>query len=141
MNTNCPSVAVDVICWHRKTNTIAVIERKYPPLGLALPGGFIDAGETVEQAAVREMREELNVSLSNLKYLGFYDDPARDPRRHVISFAFFAEINELPVAGDDAKSVRMVNMEEALCTEVFCFDHAKILKDFLERIYYFGTSR
>lgn len=129
MNSKCPSVAVDVICYHAQTGKIAVIERQFPPLGLALPGGFVDEGETVMDAARREMREELNVDLKTLQFLGYYDSPTRDPRCHVISFAFVAVITEMPVAGDDAKSVILVSPDEALVNEVFCFDHAYIIRD------------
>lgn len=128
MNNETPKLAVDVICYHPVSGTIAVIERKYPPLGWAIPGGFVDVGETVEQAARREMREELNVELKTLQLLGVYSDPQRDPRRHVVSVAFVAVITDNPVAGDDAKNVMMV-----LCSDLnslnLCFDHATIISD------------
>lgn len=130
MNHECPALAVDVICFHVPTRTFAVIERKYPPLGCALPGGFVDVGETVEQAARREMREELNVTLYNLQLLGVYSDPRRDPRKHVVSVAFVAIITEVPVAGDDAKSVRLVHVDENI---TYAFDHAKIIRDALDK--------
>lgn len=133
MNNKCPSVAVDVICYHQPTGKIALIERKYPPLGFAIPGGFVDDGETVEAAALREMKEELNLDIkTSLRFLGYYDDPNRDPRRHVISFVFVAKISEMPVAGDDAKTVTLMFPDEAM-TQTLCFDHRKILKDAMDK--------
>lgn len=124
-----PLVAADVICYHAASGKIAVIERKFPPLGLALPGGFVNRGEPVDEAARREIKEELNVDLKTLQFLGYYDNPTRDPRRHVISFAFVGVITEIPVAGDDAKSVKLVLPDVALVNETFCFDHAYIIRD------------
>lgn len=129
MNNKCPSVAVDVICYHVPTGKIALIERKYPPLGFAIPGGFVDDGETVEAAAKREMKEELNLDIkSPLRFLGYYDNPDRDPRRHVISFVFVAKISDMPVAGDDAKTVTLMLPKEAL-EKTLCFDHEKIIRE------------
>lgn len=127
MNVETPKLAVDVICYHPQTNTIALINRKYPPLGWAIPGGFVDVGETVENAARREMREELNVSLKTMQLLGVYSNPQRDPRRHVVSVAFVAVITDTPVAGDDAKDVQMIDCDVADLN--LCFDHAKIIQD------------
>jgi len=138
MNNKCPAVAVDVICYHIPTGNIVLIERKFPPLGLAIPGGFVDEGETVEQAAKREMKEELGVELLSLQFIGYFDDPKRDPRRHVISFAFFATIGDEPVAGDDAKSIKMVNPQELFQdwktnkSTRLVFDHEKILLEAFE---------
>jgi 8-oxo-dGTP diphosphatase len=133
VNAETPKVAVDVVVYHAPTSRIAVIERKYPPLGYALPGGFIDVGEQVEHAAHREIREELNVKLDTLQFLGYYDDPARDPRKHVISFAFVGICREIPRAGDDAKTVTLVYPDVVLATHVLCFDHARIIKDARDR--------
>lgn len=129
MNFSCPAVAVDVICYHIPSGKIALIERKYPPLGYALPGGFIDVGETVEEAARREMREELNVDLLSLVFVNYFDDPHRDPRKHVISFAFFATIWDEPKAGDDAKTVTLMNVQDVLQSKKLCFDHENILSE------------
>lgn len=129
MNVETPKLAVDVICYHPMSGKIALIERKYPPLGWAIPGGFVDVGETVEAAARREMREELNVNLKTLQMLGVYSDPARDPRRHVVSIAFVGIITDIPVAGDDAMNVQMVLPDVAYSDWTLCFDHRLIIKD------------
>jgi len=126
MNIETPKLAVDVICYHPVSGKIALIERKYPPLGWAIPGGFVDVGETVENAARREMKEELNVDLKTLQLLGVYSNPQRDPRRHVVSIAFVAVITDTPVAGDDAKNVKMVDCDVADLN--LCFDHATIIQ-------------
>ena len=103
-NPTTPLVAVDAIVLWR--NQVLMVERKYEPLGLALPGGFVDVGETLEAAVRREAQEEVALTLPKAIYLGYLDDPARDPRRHVISHGFaFCIPNEedcKPVAGDDA---------------------------------------
>src|SRR5688500_7917802 len=130
-NPICPLLAVDVVVIYPrpgKAPSIAVIERKYPPLGLALPGGFVDVGESVEAAARREMKEELNIELVGLDLLGVYSEPNRDPRRHVVSVAFkaFSKDNKLPEAGDDAKSVKLIPITD-LSTKKWCFDHAHIV--------------
>lgn len=103
---------------------IVLIERKHEPLGWALPGGFVDVGETVEQAAVREAQEEtgLNVKLKHL--LGVYSDPDRDPRGHTASVVFVAEAQGEPRGGDDAGDAQ--SFDPAKPPEL-AFDHAKIL--------------
>jgi len=128
MNIETPKVAVDVVCYHPVSGKIALIERKFPPLGWDIPGGFVDIGETVENAARREMQEELNIPLKTLQFLGVYSDPKRDPRRHVISIAFVAVITDTPVAGDDAKNVEMHLPEDAEKLTL-CFDHHKVIQD------------
>lgn len=132
MNIETPKLAVDVICYHPESGKIAVIERKYAPIGWALPGGFVDVGETVEEAARREMKEELNVSLKTLQLVGVYSNPKRDPRRHVVSVAFVSVITEMPVAGDDAKNVQMLLPDILLHPHgswTLCFDHRQIIQD------------
>lgn len=132
MAIKTPLLAVDIICFHPMSMTIAVIERKNPPRGLALPGGFVDIGESCASAARREAKEELNVDLLTLQFLGVYDAPDRDPRGHVVSMAYVAVINQIPVAGDDAKSYLMWNPSRLLTTRELCFDHAQIIKDALK---------
>ena len=85
-----PLPTVDVIL-RNKSGQIALIHRKNPPLGWALPGGFVDAGESCETAAVREAKEELSVDVRLLKQFGVYSDPSRDSRMHTISVVFIAE--------------------------------------------------
>lgn len=113
-NPTTPLIAVDIVL--RCGRKIAVIERKYPPLGFALPGGFVDVGERLVDAAIREAREETGVVIieDQMQSLGYLDDPKRDPRRHVISFGFQAHLapNQLEgaAAADDAKTLRWVDM-------------------------------
>ena len=110
---------------------IVLIERKNPPLGLAIPGGFVDYGESVEEAAVREAREETGLDV-DLKYLvGVYSDPARDARMHTISTVFAAGAQGTPEAGDDAAAIRLVDPE--YIGRPLCFDHERIIRDYLEK--------
>lgn len=107
---------------------IILIERRYPPLGWALPGGFVDVGETLEQAAVREAHEEtcMNVELKLL--LGCYSNPARDPRGHTVSAVYIAEAHGKPQAADDAKNLQIFAVDQI--PDEVCFDHGLILNDY-----------
>lgn len=136
MNYESPSLAVDVIVTipdlEKERLGIVLIKRKNPPLGCALPGGFVDVGETTRTAAVREMKEELNLDVKLVRLLGVYDEPDRDPRKHVVSVAFLAtptDLNAVPVAGDDAKEA-FIWYESDPLPELVC-DHAKIITDWL----------
>ena len=108
---------------------IVLIERKNPPLGFALPGGFVDRGECVEDALRREMREEIGLDVHIVALLGIYSDPARDLRLHTASAVYVARANALPKGGDDAKKAFVVALEE-LSRYPLCFDHAAILDDY-----------
>lgn len=105
-----------------------LIERAYPPYGWAVPGGFVDVGETVEQAAIREALEEtcLNVRLTAL--LGIYSDPRRDPRNHTVTAVYMAEATGLPKAADDAKNFGLFTFDTL--PVVLAFDHAQVLADY-----------
>lgn len=130
---NTPYIAVDAVLrlWEgEKLKGIVLVERKYPPLGFALPGGFVEVGETVEEAVLREVREETGLSAKIVRLLGVYSDPQRDPRFHVVSVVFVCDAEGKPQAGDDAKEVKIFSLEE-LPLERMCFDHGRILKDFL----------
>ncbi len=128
---NNPVPTVDVIIELGDGGEIVLIKRKNPPLGLAIPGGFVDYGERVEEAAVREAREETGLEVT-LKYLlGVYSDPKRDSRLHTISTVFVAGATGIPRAGDDAKEVLIVKPERI--QEPLCFDHSKIISDYLKR--------
>jgi len=109
---------------------IVLIKRKNPPIGYALPGGFVDYGEKVEDALIREMKEETNLSVTIERLLGIYSNPSRDPRVHTASAVFVCHANSLPKAGDDAKEAFVVKLEEIPWDELV-FDHAQILRDFL----------
>lgn len=123
-----PFPTVDIII--ELKDRIVLIERKNPPLGWAIPGGFIDYGERAEEAAVREAMEEtgLNVTLESI--LGVYSSPERDPRHHTISTVFIATSEGMPRAGDDAKKVSVFSLDDF--PENLAFDHKKILEDYLK---------
>ena len=121
-----PAPTVDVIIG-LPGDRVVLVARRFEPLGWALPGGFVDLGETVEAAAVREAREEtgLEVALTDLLYV--YSDPRRDPRRHTMSTVFMGRATGEPVGGDDAAEARAFGWD-ALPSRL-CFDHAEILAD------------
>ena len=109
---------------------IVLIERKYEPLGLALPGGFVDVGESVEEAVVREMQEELTLDVEIQKLLGVYSDPQRDKRFHTVSVVYVVQSFALPQAADDAKKAYLYPMDK-IPLEKLVFDHRKIVADYL----------
>lgn len=109
---------------------IVCIERKNPPHGWALPGGFVDIGETVEAALVREMKEETSLDVEIVSLLGVYSDPSRDPRFHTVSIVYRCRAQGVPRAEDDAKNVRVVK-REALSGLNLVFDHRNIIEDYL----------
>ena len=110
---------------------IVLIERGSPPYGLALPGGFVDVGESAEVAAVREAWEETGIEISLAGLLGLYSDPDRDPRGHTASAVYVGDGRGPPAAGDDAKASRVVDVRDA--SLALAFDHARILADYRSR--------
>ncbi len=110
---------------------IILIKRRNPPYGWALPGGFVDYGETLEQAAVREAMEETSLDIQLLCQMHTYSDPDRDPRQHTISTVFIARGRGKPQARDDAQEIGIFSREELNFPLVF--DHKKILEDYFER--------
>lgn len=111
---------------------IVLIERLNPPRGLALPGGFVDIGETVESAVIREMKEELLLDVTLHSLLGVYSDPARDARGHTVSLVYLCKSSGKPQGGDDAKEAFVYALED-LPLEKLVFDHPKILEDYLKQ--------
>jgi ADP-ribose pyrophosphatase YjhB (NUDIX family) len=107
---------------------IVLIERKNPPDGWAIPGGFVDYGESLEAAAVREAEEETSLKVQLIEQFYTYSDPRRDPRHHTISTVYIATAQGEPRAGDDAKSAKIVR-EGALPAPIV-FDHPQILSDY-----------
>lgn len=137
-NISCPSCGSEVKIHRNPIPTvdiiieleigIVLIERRNKPLGWALPGGFVDYGETLESAAVREAREETSLEVSNLRLLGCYSDPARDDRMHTISTVFIATGQGVPHAADDALNLAIFELSSL--PKHLCFDHARILADY-----------
>jgi 8-oxo-dGTP diphosphatase len=127
-----PEVAVDLVIEleDRPGRPVVLIRRGRPPSGHALPGGFVDVGETVEQAAVREAREETGLDVRLGALIGVYSDPARDPRGHTVTIAYVASARGEPVAGDDAADILVTDPASA---PPLAFDHGRILGDYLER--------
>lgn len=121
-----PLPTVDIII--EVEGGIVLIERRNPPFGWAIPGGFVDYGESVEACAVREAREEtgLDVRLTDLLYV--YSRPDRDPRHHTLTTVFLATAEGQPLAADDAKSAGVFG--PANLPEPLVFDHAAILADY-----------
>ena len=130
MCPDTPSVTVDIVIELQRSGTpIVLIERRHPPPGWALPGGFVDRGETVGQAARREAREETGLEVDLVTLLGVYSDPARDSRGHTVSVVFVACSAGEPVADDDAAAVLIADPQ---AMPPLAFDHAKIVADYLE---------
>jgi 8-oxo-dGTP diphosphatase len=106
---------------------VVLVRRANPPHGWALPGGFVDEGETLEAAAVREAEEETGLAVALLEQFHTYSDPARDPRRHTISTVFLASASGEPRGGDDAAEA-VAFPWDALPSPIV-FDHREILSD------------
>ncbi len=125
-----PAPTVDLIIEmvDRPHRPIVLIERLNVPYGWALPGGFVDYGESVETAAVREAQEETSLAVRLIEQFYVYSDPARDERQHTLSIVFIATATGEAAAQDDAKSLEILNPWEM--PEVLCFDHDKILQDY-----------
>ncbi len=124
-----PAPTADVIIYDNDMGLV-LIERLNTPLGYALPGGFIDINETVERAAIREMKEETNLDVELVGILGVYSKPDRDPRLHTMSVTFVAkakDMNKLK-AGDDAKKANIYPLSKL--PKKLCFDHEKMIDDF-----------
>ncbi|MFH1202500.1 MAG: macro domain-containing protein [Candidatus Omnitrophota bacterium] len=110
---------------------IVLIERSNPPFGWAIPGGFLDYGESLEDGAIREAKEETGLDITDLKQLHTYSDPKRDPRFHTVTTVFVAKAKGMPKAGSDAKNAKVVNVSDFKNIQ-FAFDHAKVLQDYLK---------
>ena len=124
-----PVPAVDIII-RVEGGGIVLIDRKNPPFGWALPGGFVDYGESLEQAAVREALQETSLRVSLRRQLGAYSHPGRDPRMHTISVVFVADGFGTPRAADDAAGRRV--FPHRSLPGLLAFDHGRILKDYVD---------
>ena len=125
-----PSPTVDVIV--QRDSKILLIRRKRDPFKnrLALPGGFVNEGETAEEAARREAKEETSLEIEPIDILGVYSDPNRDPRKHVMSVVFVGIIvGGKDKAGDDALDIEWLELENIVSSEV-AFDHMQIIRDY-----------
>ena len=126
---NTPYLTTDCVLFYG--SSVILIRRGFKPFKgwYALPGGFVDVGETTEQACIREVKEEIGLEIEHrdLQIVGVYSDPERDPKRHTVSVAYVAEYDGKPLkAGDDADSVEIVKNWQS---KNLAFDHAKILED------------
>lgn len=138
---SCPACGAHVVQYRNPFPTVDIIieiqggiiliERKNPPYGWALPGGFVDYGESLETAARREAQEETSLEITNLRLVGCYSDPRRDARMHTISTVFAAEGSGEPLAADDAAKVAIFPLDRL--PQQLCFDHAEILADYVRK--------
>lgn len=127
-----PRLTVDTIIEYHQG--IVLIKRKYPPPGWALPGGFVEQGETLEEAAVREAHEETGLKVTLHRQFHSYSDPARDPRGHTVSVVFVARGEGTLRAADDAARAEVFLKHQGLPGDI-AFDHAAILTDYFKGRY------
>jgi 8-oxo-dGTP diphosphatase len=132
-----PAPTVDVVI-SLPGDRVVLVARRFPPTGWALPGGFVDVGETVEAAAVREAREETGLEVTLTDLLWVYSDPRRDARQHTLSTVFLGRAEGTPRGGDDAAEARAFGWNDLPAP--LCFDHAEILGD-ARRLLLTGTRR
>jgi 8-oxo-dGTP diphosphatase len=125
-----PTPTVDIIIelTDRPHRPIVLIERLNAPFGWAIPGGFVDYGESIETAAVREAEEEVGLKVQLLEQFQVYSDPDRDPRQHTLSVVLIASAQGAPRAGDDAQNVAVFDLWKLPMN--LCFDHDRILQDY-----------
>ncbi len=121
-----PRLTVDAVVLNAR-DEVLLIERRNPPPGWALPGGFVDPGETLETAVARELREETGLRAGRVRQLHTYSDPERDPRHHTVSTVFLVEAEGEPAAGDDAGRAEFFPLDRL--PSPLAFDHGRILRD------------
>jgi 8-oxo-dGTP diphosphatase len=131
MKSRNPYPTVDIII--ETGHGIVLIERKNPPNGWAIPGGFVDWGESLEEAAVREAREETSLRIDLIRQFHTYSDPRRDPRYHTITTVYIGSAGGIPRASDDAGAVGIFT--QATLPSPLTFDHADILSDYFSKRY------
>ncbi|MFH1691020.1 MAG: NUDIX hydrolase [Candidatus Omnitrophota bacterium] len=123
-----PFVTVDIII--EIDDGIVLIKRSNPPFGWAIPGGFVDYGESVEDAAAREAKEETSLVVKNLQQMHTYSAPSRDPRFHTVSTVFIGQAKGQPQADSDAVQAQIFRPHEWRNLQL-AFDHHKVLDDYL----------
>ena len=124
-----PFITVDIII--DISGQVVIIERSNPPFGWAIPGGFVDYGEALEETAVREAKEETSLDIFELKQFHVYSKYGRDPRFHTVTCVFTAKGKGVPRADSDAKNIRLVS-EATIEKQEFAFDHKEILKEYFK---------
>ena len=127
-----PIPTVDIII-EIESKGIVLIKRKNPPYGWAIPGGFVDYGESLEKAAIREAKEETNLDVKLIRQFHTYSDPKRDPRHHSISTVYIAKAKGIPKAKDDALEIGI--FDETNLPDEMAFDHRSILSDYFKRAF------
>lgn len=132
-----PTPTVDIIIWDPNLKKVVLIKRANPPFGWALPGGFVDEGECLEDAAEREAKEETNLDCRLICLFHAYSAPQRDSRQHTISTVFIASSSGELASGDDAKDARWFDINSL---PKLAFDHAEILDNF-RTIYIEGDAK
>ena len=125
-----PLLAADILIEliDQPDRPFVLIERAHEPFGWAIPGGFVDVGETVEHAAVREAKEETCLDVKLIALLGIYSNPTRDTRGHTVTAVYVAEATGMPTAADDAKNFGIYNFNNL--PEQLAFDHAQVIEDY-----------
>ncbi|MCD6472376.1 NUDIX hydrolase [Candidatus Aerophobetes bacterium] len=124
-----PIPTVDIII--EKDEGIVLIKRKNPPYGWALPGGFVDYGESLEEAVEREAKEETNLNIIDARQFHTYSDPKRDPRFHTVTTVFIGKGEGMMKPSDDAEKIKVLKKGEIPSN--LAFDHKKILEDYLKK--------
>ena len=133
-NKRYPRLAADtIIRMEGFPASVVLVKRKFPPEGWAIPGGFVEYGETVEGAAVREAWEETTLQVKLLRQFHVYSDPGRDPRGHTITIVFLASAEGTPVAQDDAAEVQVFDKDHL--PSPLAFDHRQVLSDYFDARY------
>jgi 8-oxo-dGTP diphosphatase len=129
-----PRLTVDVLIqMNGSPDEVVLVKRRFPPHGWAIPGGFVNWGETVEAAAVREALEETSLHVKLVRQFHVYSDPARDPRGHTVSVVFVATGKGIPHGQDDAAEAGIFR-REALPSSL-AFDHSQIISDYFDKRY------
>jgi 8-oxo-dGTP diphosphatase len=123
-----PTVDLIIEMIDRPYRPIILIERLNPPYGWALPGGYMDYGESLETSAQREAEEETGLHVKLVEQFQAYSDPNRDPRQHTISIVFLAHAKGDPNPGDDAKNLKLFELWQI--PDNLCFDHDRIIRDY-----------